>query len=96
LIHAFPSDRLDAESLGVYERRWEEKLGADLRVSGWLRQFLAKCRDDEIDGLVRALGSGSVQAVIRDSARFNRHREVILALVREPGVASLLVKSLFR
>jgi geranylgeranyl reductase family protein len=96
LIEAFQVDRLDGEYLGRYETRWEAELGADLRVSGWLRQFLTRCRDGEVDGLVRALGSESVQAVIHDTARFNRHRELIVALVREPGIASLLVKSLFR
>ena len=96
LIEAFQTDRLDVGVLGRYEERWEQALGADLRVAAWFRQFLARCRDGEIDGLVRALASTSVQAVIHDTARFNRHREAILALVREPGIASLLLKSLFR
>jgi len=65
-------------------------------MSGWLRQFLVRCRDREIDELVRALGSDSVQDVIRRTARFNRHRDLIVALLREPGIASLLLKSLFR
>ena len=96
LIEAFQAARFDGEALGRYEERWERALGADLRVAAWLRQFLGRCRDGEIDGLVRALASESVQAVIHDTARFNRHREAILALVREPGIAKLLVKSLFR
>lgn len=96
LIEAFQADRLDGEQLARYERRWEGELGADLRVSAWLRQFLTRCRDHEIDGLIRALGAESVQAVIQATAHFNRHRELIVALVREPGIASLLVKSLFR
>jgi hypothetical protein len=37
-----------------------------------------------------------VQSVIHRTARFNRHRDVILALLREPGIAALLFKSLFR
>lgn len=96
LIEGFHGGRLDAEFLARYERRWAAELGADLRISAWLRQFLTRCRDDEIDGLVRALASDSVQTVIRRTAHFNRHRDVILALVREPGIASLLLKSLFR
>jgi flavin-dependent dehydrogenase len=96
LIQGFQAGRLDAEFLARYEGRWADELGADLRVSAWLRQFLTRCRDDEIDGLIRALASNSVQAVIHRTARFNRHRDVILALLREPGIASLLLKSLFR
>lgn len=96
LIEAFQAGRLDGEFLSRYEERWQQQLGQDLRVSSWLRQFLTRCRDDEIDGLVRALAADSVQAVIRRTARFNRHRDVIVALLREPGIASLLLKSLFR
>ncbi len=82
--------------LARYEIRWAAELGADLRVSAWLRQILTRCSDAEIDGLIRALASDSVQAVIHRTASFNRHRNVILALLREPGIASLLLKSLFR
>jgi digeranylgeranylglycerophospholipid reductase len=96
LIEGFQAGRLDAEFLARYESRWEIELGADLRVSAWLRQFLTRCRDAEIDGLIRALASDSVQTVIHRTASFNRHRDVILALLREPGIASLLLKSLFR
>jgi digeranylgeranylglycerophospholipid reductase len=96
LIEGFQAGRLDAEFLARYETRWATELGADLRASAWLRQFLTRCSDAEIDELVRALASDSVQAVIHRTARFNRHRDVILALLREPGIASLLLKSLFR
>jgi flavin-dependent dehydrogenase len=96
LIEGFQAGRLDAEFLARYESRWAADLGADLRVSSWLRQFLTRCRDAEIDGLIRALASDSMQSVIHRTASFNRHRDVILALLREPGIASLLLKSLFR
>jgi digeranylgeranylglycerophospholipid reductase len=96
LIEGFQAGRLDGQFLGRYEDRWQTQLGPDLRVSGWLRRFLTRCRDGEIDELVRALGSNSAQEVIRRKARFNRHRELIVALLREPGIAALLLKSLFR
>ena len=54
------------------------------------------CHPNEIDGLICALGSESVQAVIHGTASFNRHRGLIVALVSEPGIASLLGKSLLR
>jgi digeranylgeranylglycerophospholipid reductase len=96
LIEGFQAGRLDGEFLARYVSRWEAELGADLRVSSWLRQFLTRCRDADIDGLVRALASESVQSVIHRTARFNRHRDLILALLREQGIAALLLKSLFR
>jgi digeranylgeranylglycerophospholipid reductase len=96
LVEAFAAGRLDEAFLGRYERRWQERLGQELRVASWLRQVLVKCTDAELDTLVHALAADDVQEVIRVSARFNWHRDVILALVRQPGIASLLFRSLFR
>ena len=64
--------------------------------SGWLRQLPTRCPDVDIDWLARASSSEAVQSVIRRTARFNRHRGVILALLREPGIASMLRRSLLR
>jgi digeranylgeranylglycerophospholipid reductase len=96
LLEAFDEGALDEEQLGRYEAKWQAELGQEFRIAGWLRQFLIRRSDAEIDQLVRASSSEAVQAVIHRTARFNRHRGVILALLREPGIASLLLRSLFR
>jgi len=46
--------------------------------------------------LLRAVGGEDVQALIRRAGRFNWHRDLILALVRQPRVATLLFRTLFR
>ena len=76
--------------------RWQERLGTDLRVADWLRQLVTKCTDAEIDLLVRAMDSEDVHGLIRRTARFNWHRDVIVALAREPRIATLIFRSLFR
>jgi digeranylgeranylglycerophospholipid reductase len=96
LLEAFDEGALDEERLSRYEARWQAELGQEFRIGGWLREFLTWRTDADIDRLVRASGSEAVQAVIRRTARFNRHRGVILALLREPGIASMLLRSLFR
>jgi len=96
LIEAFGQGRLDEAFLARYERRWQEQLGADLRTGDWLRQIVTRCSDAEIDLLVRAVGGEDVQALIRRAGRFNWHRDLILALVRQPRVATLLFRTLFR
>jgi hypothetical protein len=55
-----------------------------------------RCPNVDIDCLVRASSSEAVQSVIRRTARFNRHLGMILALLREPGIASMLLRSLLR
>jgi len=96
LVEAFRADRFDDEILARYERRWHDRLGHDLRVSEWLRHLTTKCTDNDLDHLVEALAADDVQAVIRRAARFNWHRGVIVALLRERGVAGLLFRSLLR
>lgn len=51
--------------------------------------------DREVEALLRAMGSDEVQAVIQQTARFNWHRSVIVAVLRQPGIKSLLFRSLF-
>jgi geranylgeranyl reductase family protein len=96
LIEAFAAGRLDDAFLARYERRWQERLGTELRVADWLRQLVTKCTDAEIDLLVRAMDSDDVHGLIRRTARFNWHRDVIVALAREPRIATLIFRSLFR
>lgn len=96
LLEAFDEGALDEERLSRYEARWQAELGQEFRIAGWLREFLTWRTDADIDRLVRASSSEAVQSVIRRTARFNRHLRMILALLREPGIASMLLRSLFR
>jgi geranylgeranyl reductase family protein len=96
LVEGFGQGRLDESFLGRYERRWQDRLGAELRTGDWVRHLVTRCSDPEIDLLVRALGGEDVQALIRRAGRFNWHRDLILALVRHPRVSALLFRTLFR
>jgi geranylgeranyl reductase family protein len=96
LTEGFHAGRLDEAFLARYERRWQDRLGQELRVAEWLRGLVTKCTDDEIDRLVGALGGEDARAVIRRAGRFNWHRAVILGLTRQPGIAALLFRTLFR
>lgn len=96
LVEAAGAHRYDAAFLATYERRWQRRLRHELRVGDRLRQLLVKCGDGEIDTLVDALAVHDVQAMIQRTARFNWHRALILALVRQRGIASLLVRVVFR
>lgn len=96
LVDACAVDRLDAAFLARYERRWRARLGAELRAGDWLRRIVSRCTDAEIDRLVRIFASGEVRALVRRTARFNWHRDLIVALGRRPALATLLVRALAR
>lgn len=95
-VEACQAERLDEGFLQQYERRWRKRLGAELRVARWFRDVLEGCTDTEIDRLVRAIDAEDVRSVIRDTARFNWHLDLIVALVTQPGVLSSIFRSLLR
>src|SRR2546430_2049612 len=96
LIEALAADDLSAARLSQYEVRWRERLMPEIQTSRWFRALLAGLTDHEWDRLVVALASDGVQSVIKRKARFNWHSPVILSMLKQPGIKSILLRSLFR
>jgi len=96
LIDALATNDLSATRLSSYEARWRERLMPEIRTSRWFRECLARLADHEWDSLVAALASGDVQSLIKRKARFNWHSPVILSMLKQPGIKSILLRSLFR
>ena len=96
LIEALAADDLSAARLSHYEARWRGRLMPEIRTSRRFRDCLARLSDDEWDTLVTALASDDVQALIRRKAMFNWHGPLIRSMVKQPGIKSILLRSLFR
>lgn len=96
LVEALAADDLSAGRLSRYETRWRQRLMPEIRTGRWFRHLLVNLSDREFDTFVAALASDDVRAVIDRTARFNWHRSVIRALLRQPGIKSILLRSLFR
>jgi flavin-dependent dehydrogenase len=96
LVEAFAAGDLGARRLSRYETRWRQRLLPEIRSGRWFRRLLVNLTDAELGAFVQALGSDDVRAIIDRSARFNWHRNVILALVRQSGMKSIILRSLFR
>jgi geranylgeranyl reductase family protein len=96
LVEGFQSGRLDSAFLSAYERRWESRLGPELKLAAWLRQVLARATDAEIRLLLEAAAADDVRALIGHTARFNWHGDLIRSAVRHPRIAVLLLRLLLR
>jgi digeranylgeranylglycerophospholipid reductase len=92
LVEAFQVGRLDAAFLARYERRWQDVLASELRIARWVRHVLTRCTDAEIGQLLAVFVSRDCQHAVRQAARFNWHRGLILTLARQRSVALLLVR----
>jgi digeranylgeranylglycerophospholipid reductase len=96
LLEAFSEERFDDGFLSRYERAWQARIGHELRAGDWLRGLVGDCTDAHIATFVRALAADDVQSLIARMARFNWHRDLILAFARQRGMASLVFHSLLR
>jgi flavin-dependent dehydrogenase len=96
LIDALGRDDLRAERLARYETRWRARLGPELRAGIWFRRLLGNLSDAELERFVGAAASSDVQAVVASMARFNWHRAAIRAVIRQPGMKSIVLRCLFR
>ena len=94
LSEALRRDRLDAEPLGDYERRWRARLEPHLTLSAHVRRLLARLPDRDLETLLDVLASHDVRAAIRRTARFNWHGELIRAVLGQRGVAGVLLRAL--
>jgi geranylgeranyl reductase family protein len=96
LIKALRDDLLSSADLAIYEARWRARLGPHLNISSHIRRLFTKLADHEIDKLLGALMSDDVQRAIRQTIRFNWQGELIRAILRHPGVKSVLLHSFLR
>jgi flavin-dependent dehydrogenase len=96
LTGALRRDRLEAGDLRAYEGRWRARLGPHLWISSSVRRLFARLGDQELETLLEAIASEDVQRVIRYTARFNWHGELIRTLLRQPGVKSTLFQTFLR
>ena len=89
-------DRLGGEDLRAYETRWRARLGPHLRISAYVRRLFMRLTDRDMDTLLQALVSDQVQELIRWTAHFNWHGDIIRSMLRQPGVKSVLFHALLR
>lgn len=77
-------DDLSATSLCEYEQRWRSRFQSEFTAQLALRFVAQKMRDADIDALFTLATTDGILPLVRQTARFNRHREFILALLKHP------------
>lgn len=92
LTERLADDGLDAASLAVYEQRWRTRLMPELRAQLALRMLAQKLTDAEIDDLFDLARTDGIMPIVRRTARFNRHRDLIAALFRHAPARRILFR----
>ena len=88
------SNRLGADVLKRYETAWKARLGPELKAQLRLRLLSQRLSDDDIDAFFELARTDGVMPIVRRTARFNEHRDLILSLLRHPPARRVLLRRL--
>jgi flavin-dependent dehydrogenase len=91
---ALRRDRLDESALAPYEHAWRARIADELQTQTELRQAVTRLTDDEIDGFFNLALTDGIMPIVRSTARFNQHRDLIRALFRHPPARQFLFRSM--
>ena len=94
LEDALRRDRLSREDLQPYQRGWRKRLGPELDAQLSLRLLANRLSDDEIESLFELAQTDGIMPIVRRTARFNRHRDLILSLFKHPPARRVLFRRL--
>lgn len=73
---------LSAGAMREYEQRWRTRFQSEFTAQLALRFVAQRMRDADIDALFDLAITDGILPLVRKTARFNRHRDFILALLR--------------
>jgi digeranylgeranylglycerophospholipid reductase len=76
------ANELSAAALREYESSWRERFQSEFTAQLALRFVAQRMRDTDIDALFTLATTDGILPLVRQKARFNRHRDFILALLR--------------
>ena len=94
LDDALSRNDLGASRLAVYEQRWRARLSDEFQAQTRLRMLAHRMNDSDIEQLFELARTDGVMPIVRRTASFNRHRTLILALLKHPPVRQLLLRRL--
>jgi flavin-dependent dehydrogenase len=92
LIEAFRRGDLTESSLAVYQDRWQALLAEEFSAQMSLRRIANQLSDEEIDDLFELARTDGIMPLVRRTARFNKHRELIVSLLSHPPARRVLMR----
>ena len=94
LCDALPRNDLSAERLAPYECHWRQRLSREFQAQLKLRLVAHRMNDADIEALFELARTDGVMPIVRRTATFNRHRQLILELLKHPPVRQLVLRRL--
>jgi len=95
LVQGLRHDRLDERALRVYEDRWRDRLGPEIRAGLAFRTIASRLGDAAIHALVELARVDGLVPLLKETANFNWHRGAALALLRNSSFRKIVLSSLW-
>jgi digeranylgeranylglycerophospholipid reductase len=93
-VDAIQRDRLDADTLSRYERRWRAELDEEFEAQQALRDVVTNLSDEAIDSFFELAHTDGIMPIVRATARFNEHGPLIRALFKHPPARRILFRAI--
>jgi digeranylgeranylglycerophospholipid reductase len=85
-------DRLDASALARYQTTWRRRLMPEFRAQLAMRMLAQRLSDPEIEALFELAQTDGIMPIVRRTAQFNRHRNLIVALFKHPPARQIFFR----
>lgn len=82
VLDCFRRAAFGAADLAAYERRWKDLLRKEILVGHYTRRMCARLSDGHIESLFQLARTDGIVPIIRATADFDRHSDLIFALLR--------------
>jgi flavin-dependent dehydrogenase len=93
LADALHCDDVSSRRLAEYERAWRSRLESELDTQLSFRMVAQRMPDEDIEGLFELARTDGVMPIVRKTATFNRHRKLIVALLKHPPARQMIFRS---
>jgi len=93
LLPALADGDLSARRLSDYQRQWKSRLKNELDTQLSFRKLAQQMSDADIEGLFELARTDGVMPIVHKAASFNRHRRLILALLRHRPARQIFFRS---
>ena len=93
LAAALQEGDLSATRLSEYERRWRARLESELDTQLSFRLLAQRMPDEDIEGLFTLARTDGVMPIVKRTASFNRHRKLIVALLKHAPARQMFFRS---
>ena len=84
---------LSSARLSEYERQWRARLETELDTQLSFRLLAQRMPDEDIEGLFTLARTDGVMPIVRRTASFNRHRNLIVALLKHAPARQMFFRS---